>query len=322
MMGLRIDFTALKERAQFDLILRRYGLAQRTTRQQYFIRCPFHREENPSCRIDEARNRFRCFGCGARGSILDFVALVDGCTIREAATIIAADCSLENDYIADRSAPTVENRSSNGRMLTDARQRQETKPNMPLGFTLKLDPSHPYLVERGLRPEVIEHFGLGFCDRGVMRGRIAIPIHDERGNLIAYAGRWAADIVPKNRPRYLLPRDFRKQLVLYNLNRVRGAATLTIVESYWSVFRLFALGAAAISLMGRELSEAHIALLRDADVKRLCVMLDGDIPGRTATAKIVPELARHFFIRDLELPVEMKPHSAPENLLRTLIATP
>jgi DNA primase len=72
--------------------------------------------------------------------------------------------------------------------------------------------------------------------------------------------------------------------------------------------------------MGRELSEAHVALLRRAAVERVCVMLDGDSSGRAATAKIVPELARHFFVRNLALPDQMKPHSVPEETLRTLIA--
>jgi len=50
-------------------------------------------------------------------------------------------------------------------------------------------------------------------------------------------------------------------------------------------------------------------------------MLDGDSPGRMATAKMLPELARHFFVKNLELPDQMKPHSAPEKVLRHLIGT-
>ena len=317
-----IDFRALKERARFEPVLRRYGLAQRTTRPQYFIQCPFHREKTPSCRIDDTRKRFRCFGCGAKGSILDFVAQLEDCTIAEAAVIVAACCGVGDECADHQDAPGASGiPSAKGVAPTDEQQDQEVTANRPLGFTLRLDPSHPYLIERGLNPKLIERFGLGFCDRGVMRGRIAIPIHDERGRLVAYAGRWAANTVPKDRPRYLLPRHFHKQLVLFNLNRVRGAATLVIVESYWSVFRLSALGVPAVGLMGRELSNAHIALLRETAVERICVMLDGDIPGRAATAKMVPELARHFFVRDLELPDRMKPHSAPQKTLRALIAT-
>jgi len=93
-----------------------------------------------------------------------------------------------------------------------------------------------------------------------------------------------------------------------------------MVESYWSFFRLSAFEVAAIGLMGRELSEAQAILLRAAAVKRICVMLDGDGPGREATAKIIPELAPQFFVRNLELPDGMKPHTAPEAMLRSLVA--
>ena len=49
---------------------------------------------------------------------------------------------------------------------------------------------------------------MGFAGRGVMKGRIAIPIHDEYGQLIAYAGRWAANPVPDEESRYKLPEGF------------------------------------------------------------------------------------------------------------------
>jgi DNA primase len=314
-----IDFTTLKRRASFAIVLDRYGLA-RPSRHRHFILCPFHREKDPSCRIDHGRNRFHCFGCGATGSILDFVARLEGCTIREAAALVAAYCGMaaegaESAIAADAGEPDV----SGGAERADGASPGSDTGNRPLGFMLRLDPSHPYLVRRGLTPEAIAQFGLGFCDRGVMRGRIAIPIHDEEGRLIAYAGRWAAAEVPADRPRYLLPPGFRKQRMLFNLHRAKAAHTLTIVESYWSVFRLAALGAPAVGLMGRELSPAHVELLRGTAAERIQLMLDGDPPGRSASGKILPELARHFFVRNIELPDRLKPHSAPEEVLRRLI---
>lgn len=205
------------------------------------------------------------------------------------------------------------------RATSEESPKEPPARNPPLRISLNLDPTHPYLLGRGLSPEIVEPFGLGFCDRGLMRGRIAIPIHDEEGCLIAYAGRWATEEVPAGQLRYLLPRGFQKQLVLFNLHRLRGERSLVMVESYWSVFRLGSLGAPAVALMGRELSVAHIDLLINAGIDHLQLMLDGDSPGRAATAKILPELARYLFVKDLELPELTKPHSAPEDLLRRLL---
>jgi DNA primase len=65
---------------------------------------------------------------------------------------------------------------------------QPMKVNTPLKFALKnLDASHPYMIERGFTPETVAHFGLGYCAKGIMASRIPIPIHNERGELVAYA---------------------------------------------------------------------------------------------------------------------------------------
>ena len=78
----------------------------------------------------------------------------------------------------------------------------ESKVNPVLDLKLKLDHEHPFLAERGITPEVAEAFGIGFADRGIMKDRIAIPIHNERGELVAYAGRYAKEDVPDGTLRY------------------------------------------------------------------------------------------------------------------------
>ena len=39
----------------------------------YVARCPFHNEKTPSFHINEDKQLFYCFGCGAGGNIFDFV---------------------------------------------------------------------------------------------------------------------------------------------------------------------------------------------------------------------------------------------------------
>ena len=311
----RIDFKRLKQRAHFRPVLEHYGLAPSALRARDFIQCPFHTEENPSCRINVERKTFRCFGCGAKGSILDFVARMEHCGLSQAAKIIASCCHLSDEELSSASADVA----GGGLAHLPPPPLHEDGRNDPLRFRLSLDPLHPYLAGRGVVPEVARHFGIGYCDRGVMRNRIAIPIHDADGNLVAYAGRWAADEIPYGVPRYLLPRNFRKRQVLYNLHRVRNTSVVWLVESYWSVFRLSTLGVAAIALMGRELSEEQLELLRSAGIDRLGLMLDGDGPGRSATVKMLPALAREFFVRDLQLPNGLKPHSAAEEAIRNFL---
>ena len=100
-----------------------------------------------------------------------------------------------------------------------------------------------------------------------MQGWICIPIHDERGVLVAYAGRRATEELPRGVPKYILPRGFEKRRVLFNLHRVAGAEHLILVEGYWSVFRLHALGLPAVALMGRVLSAEQETLLIESGVE-------------------------------------------------------
>jgi DNA primase len=130
-----------------------------------------------------------------------------------------------------------------------------------LTFTLKLDPSHPYLVERGLSAELVAQFGLGYCSLGSMAGRICIPIHNAASDLVAYAGRWPGDELPEDVEKYRLPAKFEKSRVLYNLHRVADATHVVAVEGYWSAIRLHALGLPLVGLMGWSVSEEQIAAL-------------------------------------------------------------
>jgi DNA primase len=148
-----------------------------------------------------------------------------------------------------------------------------------------------------------------------MKGRICMPIHDERGVLVAYTGRWASDELPEGVPKYDLPRKFPKRRVLYNLHRVAGAEHLVLVEGYWSVFRLHVLGVATVSLMGRALSAEQETLLIESGARMLTLMLDGDRPGREATDHLLPRLANRFFVRAVRLPDQTKPDTVPEQFV-------
>ena len=238
--------------------------------------------------------------------MLDFVAQIENVSIHEAAERIEDMCRIRHDEaVPQRQKPTQNGRD---RRLSD-------QPLRPLPFRLTLDPSHPYLAGRHISPELAATFGLGYCSHGTMQGRICIPIHDERGVLVAYTGRWASDELPEGVPKYDLPRQFPKRRVLYNLHRVTGAEHLVLVEGYWSVFRLHGLGVSAVSLMGRALSAEQETLLIESGVRMLTLMLDGDRPGREATDELVPRLAERFFVRAVRLPDQAKPDTVPEQFL-------
>ena len=153
--------------------------------------------------------------------------------------------------------------------------------NRPLGFSLKqLDPAHPYLRARGLSPETIAMFGLGYCSTG----RIAIPIHDRVGNLVAYAGRWPGN-PPEQRPRYKLPRGFRKSLEVFNLHRAAAEnprSPLIVVEGYFDCVKLWQAGfRRAVAIMGCRMSEMQAARIGEAagESGEVRLLFDNDESG-------------------------------------------
>jgi len=52
------------------------------------ISCPFHNDRTPSMKVDK---RFHCFGCGADGDVIDFVARLYGLDAKAAAEKLAVD---------------------------------------------------------------------------------------------------------------------------------------------------------------------------------------------------------------------------------------
>jgi DNA primase len=355
-----IDFAFIKAHASFARVIAGYNLKMLGTGSQRTILCPFHRERKPSCKINLEKGAFHCFGCEAKGNVLEFVARLEGDAgdLRAAAIKIAALCSIATAPPrkgAGEKSPAAEHRRKGAEPRGAAQDGAQTaaengrgevrrpagiapasvKParrapvvadrepvNPPLTFALKLDPQHPYLAERGLSAEQVSLFGLGLCNRGVMGGRICIPIHDELGQLVAYAGRWPGDELPDEEEKYKLPKHFQKSRVLFNLHRVEDAEHVVLVEGYWSAIRLHALGIPVVALMGNSVSPEQIALLRERGTRFVTLLLDGDDAGRQARDRALPDLANAFFVSAPLLPENEKPDEIEETHLLDLVRSP
>src|SRR5207245_5701431 len=112
------------------------------------------------------------------------------CSIRDAAL------RLHEWFGAARSAESAPQkkvtRSTGGDKKLVAEKKEgsgEHPENKPLTFTLKdVDAKHQYLRSRGIKEETAQHFGVGFFPgKGSMSGRVVIPIHNSKGELVAYA---------------------------------------------------------------------------------------------------------------------------------------
>lgn len=306
-MAKWISFQELRNRVSMEDILRHYGLMEqyRRSKDEVIGLCPFHEETTASFHVSFTKNVFHCFGCQSKGNILDFVALTEGVDVRQAALMIQEWFQVSSGGGTESAALASEVQASISETTAEAGEK-----NSPLTFRLNnLDSKYPYLAERGLETETIEYFGLGYCSRGLMRGRVVIPIHDERGELVAYSGRYPGE-PPDSRPKYLLPSGFRKSHVVFNLNSAGASAKkngLVVVEGFFDVFRFWQAGFhQVVAIMGSALSERQRNLLVAAvgPNGNIALLLDQDDAGRTCLSQCLDELSPRVFVKALALPNE------------------
>jgi CHC2 zinc finger/Toprim domain len=317
-----VSFEEVKSRVSMKDVLAHYGLMQGTAEKpsksglELRLRCPFHEDKTPSLSINAETGKFHCFGCHAKGGdIFDFVVAKESITAgdrtksrRQAALLIqgwfggesTAAPAPEKSAAAESSAPVED--------VTPPQEAPEEAVNPPLTFAFRhLDTRHPYRTrDRGLTEATIDFFGLGHhAGKGLMSQRIVIPVHNELGELVAYAGRWPGD-PPTDTPRYSFPPNFKKSLVLFNLNRAREHATegLIIVEGFFTVFEFWQRNRKnVVALMGSSMSTEQERLIVETvgPKGRVLLALDNDEAGRKGSADALHRLSTQVFVREMAL---------------------
>ncbi len=295
--------------------------------------CPVHGGDSPTAfRADLSRNVWHCFTkCGkldpdgkAGGNQLDFVARREGISVRDAALLL--DAHFGSGSSSPPRAPsttTPASGTSPGRQQEAAPPRTDSDEpgNKPLDIKLELKGDHPHLVEtRGLKPETVAHFGIGYATRGIMKGTIAIPVHDEDGELVAYAGRRLKPADIEEQGKYKFPKGFKKDLILYNFNRAKEhlADHLILVEGFFSVVKLYEMGFPnVVASMGCSLSEAQARLL--AEAKEVIALYDGNDAGWNGAAAARDLLAGKTTARLIQLPANYEPEDLSARMLRWLV---
>jgi DNA primase len=325
-----VDFRAVKSAVSMETVLGRYAVKMyRVNREHVRGKCPLPTHTSATSKlsfiVNTGKNVWSCKSdsCVAAregksgGNVLDFVALMEGCSIREAAEKLSEWYGI--------AAPTVDKIPGVHKGMPPkpapkpkpAEEGTGAPENRPLSFTLGgVDPGHRYLMERGITREKAEFFGVGFFPgKGSMQGRVVIPIHNAAGELVAYVGR----AIDGAEPKYKFPSGFHKALVLYNLYRLaEQGETVIVVEGFFGAIWLHQCGFPnVVALMGWSMSEEQEALL--ARFRRVALLLDGDAAGREGSAEIVGRLVHKVFVKAIDLPDAKQPdHLSQEELQRLL----
>jgi len=307
-MNRWLNFREIKQSISIEAVLGHYQwkyLRRRGDRVQGC--CPIHRgQRTDAFNVDLRNNGFHCFSCQAHGGVLDFVVAMERCSLRQAGLLFTEWFAVTTEV---RILESPMDHEKTAQLI-----REKERLAAPLKFTLRpVDIGHAYLRERGIETHTAAHFGVGYyAAPGLLQGRVVIPIHDERGHLLAYAGR----SINGTNPKYRLPANFAKSRVLFNLHRAvaHRQQTIIMVEGFFDCLKVHQAGMpCVVALMGCSLSEHQETLLLRS-FRKVALMLDADSAGIHASAVIADRLGKHCAVKIVGLARDQQPDrlSTPE----------
>jgi DNA primase len=317
------DFDTVKERVDIvQLIGERVALKK--TGRAYSGLCPFHSEKTPSFTVDPDRRTYHCFGCGRHGDVFTWLEELDGLEPVEALKILAERAGVE---LTSRRDPAEQERE---KRLFAANDTAHFYFRQALRGTDRGKEVAQYISDRGIRPETVEKFGLGYApdswdgllgylrkkgysddevvaaglvgrsDRGPFdwfRDRLIVPIKDGRARIIAFGGRAMRS---DQRGKYVNSQGtvlFNKGATLYALDAARAAIrkerTAVIVEGYFDAIALHQAGFEnAVASMGTALTEDQYLVLEGMRIDHAIVAFDGDAAGQLSAERRGIEIVR------------------------------
>lgn len=254
-----IDFQEIKKTVTVEQGVALLGLQLKPSGVQLRGPCPAcNAGGDRALVITPAKQAFYCFGLGQGGDVIALVAHIKGLPMREAAAFLAGSG-------LDQPAPS----GSSGQVRTPGATVPENKKAglNPLTYLL---PEHPAVQALGISPETCSHFGAGYAPKGIMRGRLAIPIHDPKGELVAYCGRAVKD----ESPSLIFPNGFRPEAHIFGAHAIQPGP-LYLMSDPLAVMRAFEGGIDnAVSFLTETISPQQLEMLSSLMDEKKCETIE------------------------------------------------
>ena len=334
--GRPLDFVEqLKSSVDIVNVVGEYVKLRRSGANRYMGLCPFHSEKTPSFTVHVVHQFYKCFSCGAGGDVVKFVQEKEGLSFYEALKSLSERYGIP---MPKRSGYADEDSKLRGALLAMHEMAEENfRANLQ---SQAGEEARKYIAKRGLAPETVEHFGLGYSDRSgralvrlfeqrgfpvaqmeksglvgkredgslydTFRNRLMFPIHNESGKIIAFGGRaLSADEKAKyiNSPETDL---YFKKKVLYNLHRAKEAVRkedrVILVEGYMDAIGVTAAGFRnVVASCGTALTTDQVQAMKRHS-HRIAVNFDPDGAGASAAERSIDVLlAEGMQMRIVEL---------------------
>lgn len=157
------------------------------------------------------------------------------------------------------------------------KEKQKNKLKLPENFVRFKDsnPRYPirqqaynYLKNRGITDEIIEKYGIGFCDKGSFSGRIIIPSYDSKNQLNYFIARsWN----PNSRAKYKNPESAKDDIIFFE-NMINWDKDIYLCEGVFDAIFL----PNSIPMLGKHMSELLFETIYSKTKKNIIISLDGD----------------------------------------------
>ena len=180
------DFAyTVKQQADIVRIVGEYMTLRKSGAQNFQGLCPFHQEKTPSFSVHATRQFFHCFGCGASGDVFSFVQKIENITFPESVRLIAEKLKIPLPKMS-YSSPEEERQAGMRVGLIEIHERacrffQEQLRRPEAAH------AREYLASRGIAPEIIAEFRMGYAPdsgfllRDALRGQYDEALLRESG---------------------------------------------------------------------------------------------------------------------------------------------
>jgi DNA primase len=248
----------------------------------YIIFCPFHaNNRTPAGEVDKNNGTFFCFSCQKVADLVELVMHVSGRTYFE-------------------SIRFIKNKEQEGNLEQEVNKQLYKKPDFVPFDELVLkrlynnllgsERAKDYFKYRKLESGSWAKFALGYSEKQDM---VTVPVHSPDGIPVGFVGRSIEGKEFKNTP------GLPKSKTLFNLNRVKTADRVYVVESSFDAIRLDQVGFPAVATLGANVSNIQIELLQKY-FNNIIVIADNDEAGGNMKSKIMEKLGSRVSVIKLD----------------------
>lgn len=306
---------------------------------RYSCSCPFHSEKTPSFKVDSSFQRFKCFGCGATGDVIEYFAKQNTLDYKAATLLLADKLGIKVDE------SKKEDYSKQKRMLELAKDLEDFYKS-EFAKLSEFHPAKKQITDRELKIEGYEdYFGyapssntamidymtktlsyslnelkeLGYVNEkgnAQLRDRLVFFIRNYMGLTVGFSGRSLEKSIEGWK--YINSKSsdlFDKSSALYNIDKAKKSArkenSIYLTEGQFDVIAMIQNGIEnTVAISGTAFTEKHISVLNKCvdDTGKIILCLDGDSAGLKAAVRVFqsfPDIQNRLYM--ITIPNKMDP---------------